>query len=283
MRILCGGVRGSAQTNHPDFMGFGGETTSYLVQSSAGDQIVFDLGSGIRTLVPHLRLPGANPILRVFFTHYHLDHLAGIILLPFLYGRGGRLEVYAPDHLECTAREAIERLFAPPYWPLRVDQLAIERVFYSLPTMGGPATVDVGGLRITACATCHPGGSTAYRLEDLATGGTAVLATDVEWGAASAAQRDQLLHLCTAPRPANLLLMDGQYSPEDFPARAGWGHSTWREAAELARHAGIPRLAVTHHDERNTDTLLRAVEARLQRECPTAFLARQGDWFEVAP
>jgi ribonuclease BN (tRNA processing enzyme) len=147
----------------------------------------------------------------------------------------------------------------------------------------GPATLSLGTLRITACATHHPGGSTAYRIEDTTTGAAAVIATDVEWGAAPALRREALIALCAHPRPCGLLLMDGSYAPEDFPARTGWGHSSWREAAELARHAGVAQLVIVHHDETRSDTVLRAMEARLQREAPGAVFARQGDVFAVSP
>lgn len=279
MRITCGGVRGSAQVNHPDFMGFGGDTSSFLIETASGGQILLDLGSGVRSLAPYLKTAGPNPVLRVFFTHYHLDHLSGVTQLPFMYRDGGRLEVYAPTHLDSTARDAIGRLFSPPYWPLRVEDLDISLEYHDL--NDAAREIVLGDLRVRWCPSQHPGGSTAYRFEDLATGAAAVIATDLEWTATAPSAADALLALCTQPVAAGVLLMDGQYEPGEFPAKAGWGHSSWRDAVEVARHTGIRRLLITHHDDKRTDTELRAIQARLQRELPGATLARQGDRIEV--
>jgi ribonuclease BN (tRNA processing enzyme) len=283
MFITCGGVRGSAPIHHPDFLAFGGDTTAFRIAAPGAEPLLLDLGSGVRGLLPGL-LGSTPPDLRVtvLLTHFHLDHLLGLPHLAAVLPAGATVEVYAPDHLPSTAREAVERLLAPPLWPLRLEDYPAHWVFHSLVLRGGTVTLSRPGWRITACPTPHPGQATAYRIE-AASGAAAVIAPDLEWAAGDASQRDAFLRLCASPRPADLLLMDGQFDPEDYPARAGWGHSTWREAAEVARHAGVPRLAVIHHDPSHPDTALRSREARLQREAPGAVLARQGDVLAVTP
>jgi ribonuclease BN (tRNA processing enzyme) len=281
--ITCGGARGSAQTNHPDFLGFGGDTTCYWIESSAGDGVLLDLGSGVRNLAPILQAKRADQTLRILLSHFHLDHLSGGAHLSLLGQEKCRLEIHAPDHLATTAREAIDGLFGAPYWPVSLEDQGFQLQFHSFTAGQPPNGLTLGGLRVHSCATCHPGGSTAYRFEDLATGATAVIATDMEWGSSTAAERDALIALCATPTPAGLLIMDGQYDPSELTEKRGWGHSSWREAAELARHAGIRDLLVTHHDDRRDDTRLRAMEARLQREHPGWRMIRQGEQRVVTP
>ena len=48
---------------------------------------------------------------------------------------------------------------------------------------------------------------------------------------------------------ADLLIHDGQYTPDELEGKRGWGHSSWAQAVEVAERAGVKRLAVFHHDE----------------------------------
>ena len=68
---------------------------------------------------------------------------------------------------------------------------------------------------------------------------------------------------------ADILIYDAQYTPEEYPAKVGWGHSTWVAGAELARAAGVPQLVLFHHDPNRTDAQLAALEAEARaRRCP---------------
>jgi len=52
---------------------------------------------------------------------------------------------------------------------------------------------------------------------------------------------------------ADLLIHDAMYTPEECAAHAGWGHSSYVEAVELARESGAKRLALFHHEPEHTD------------------------------
>jgi ribonuclease BN (tRNA processing enzyme) len=43
------------------------------------------------------------------------------------------------------------------------------------------------------------------------------------------------------------------YSDQIIQARAGWGHSTPRQAVDLAREARCRRLILFHHEPEHTD------------------------------
>jgi CheY-like chemotaxis protein len=66
---------------------------------------------------------------------------------------------------------------------------------------------------------------------------------------------------------------DAQYTLEEYPARAGWGHSAAQHAVDLARAAGARRLALFHHDPLRDDAAL----DRLVEDCRR----RAGDGLEV--
>jgi ribonuclease BN (tRNA processing enzyme) len=63
------------------------------------------------------------------------------------------------------------------------------------------------------------------------------------------------------------------YSDQIIQARAGWGHSTPRQAVELAADAGCRRLLLFHHepehDDAAIDRLLAHTRAYAREIAPT--------------
>jgi pyrroloquinoline quinone biosynthesis protein B len=197
--------------------------------------------------------PRDTPVRGVLLTDAEPDHLAGLTVLRGAPG----LKVYAPRPVLAAltpARAVLDR-YAPWEW---ADSLA----------EGG--FVLAGGLVVTA----HPVGTkapkylpsrppddrwvTAYRIEDLATGGALVYAPCV------AAWTETLDDLLTT---ADCALLDGTFFTADEPgtrARAGTARPTMGHLpvsgprgslVALAAHPGIRRI-YTHLD--NTNPLLDA-------------------------
>jgi ribonuclease BN (tRNA processing enzyme) len=65
------------------------------------------------------------------------------------------------------------------------------------------------------------------------------------------------------------------FTDGEYPTCRGWGHSTWQKGVELAQTAGVKALAIIHLHPAHSDTALRDMEADLQAEMPTAFIARE--------
>ena len=78
MKLIVGGCRGTAPVAQPEFMKYGGETTSFLVEGAAGERVLIDAGTGARRLGLRLERETAEGRLLVLFTHYHLDHVSGL-------------------------------------------------------------------------------------------------------------------------------------------------------------------------------------------------------------
>jgi len=277
MKITFYGVRGTSPVTQPDFAGFGGETTSILVEGEAGETIAIDAGTGLRELGRDLEKKSRDGSELLFLmTHYHLDHLMGLPAFAPLYREGTSLTIAAPRKKGRTPKTVISRIFSAPLWPLQIDKIPARIDFLTLAASSASAAFSRGGLRVTWAPLHHPGGSTAYRIDEPATGGSFVFATDVEWRESSPAERKAFLRLCGEPGPPGLLAFDGQYGEKDYPRFRGWGHSTRQDAVEAARLAGVKRLLVIHHDPANNDLTLAAAEKRLIKVRPDARLARQG-------
>lgn len=67
------------------------------------------------------------------------------------------------------------------------------------------------------------------------------------------------------------------YTAVEYPARSGWGHSTFEEAVALAEDAGVRILRLFHHAPERTDPELESVVLRLREE-----LVEEGSTLEIA-
>lgn len=258
MKLIIGGCRGTAPVAQPDFMRYGGETTSFLIEGAAGERVLIDAGTGVRSLGQRLERSGGASSLLLLFTHYHLDHVAGLPSLGLIYSPQWHIEVASPRRGGHLVGEVIPRVLHKPFWPLQVEHLKSRIQFTTLRGQASLRPRELGGLRLSWCEVHHPDGCTAYRFDEPATGASCVIATDMEWGLSSAEERAALLRLCREPSPAALLVMDGQYDDAEYGNFRGWGHSTWQEVQAVAREAGVRRALVTHHaPARNDDEMER--------------------------
>lgn len=275
MNIVFGGVRGSFPVSGNEFLRYGGETTSVLIEGQAGERILVDLGTGARRLGERMVEQGADE-LTVLFTHFHLDHLAGLPMLPQLHRKQCRIHFLSPRRGGFEVQQVLSQLLAQPYWPLQMEELASRRTFQSLPERSAEP-MRTGGIEIRWCGVPHEGGSTAYRFDEPATGASFVFATDMEWSLAQHGEKENFVKLLREPAPARGLAMDGQYSTGEYPRHRNWGHSCWSEAVHVARGAEIGGLWIIHHDPARTDLELDRIQAEINAEWALARVARQGE------
>ncbi|MFH1844387.1 MAG: MBL fold metallo-hydrolase [bacterium] len=280
MKLLFGGVRGSNSRSGAAYSRFGGDTTSFALIGAAGEPVVFDLGSGVQAVNHWLPSGTTQRSLLVLFTHYHLDHVMGIGGFAPLYDPAWQIEFAAPLHGKLGVEQVVTRLLAFPFWPLAVESLGADSNFRNLPTEpvadGDFASHAFGGLLIRHCPVHHPDGCSAYRVDEPATGGSVIIATDMEWRRSHRDEQASFLALCRAGSPVQTLVMDGQFAASEYEAHTGWGHSSLDDAAAIAREVGAARLLITHHSPENDDDRLTELEAELQAAFPNAALIRQG-------
>ena len=70
-------------------------------------------------------------------------------------------------------------------------------------------------------------------------------------------------------------------SGRSFFRRAGWGHSTWKAAVDLARRADVGRLVLTSHDPSRTDDQVDMILEMAQAEFPDTEAAAEGMKIQV--
>lgn len=280
MKLIGGGVRGSWPVAEPAFATYGGATSSFLFEGEEGSRLIIDFGTGLRFIGDRLVRDGVDEVWGLV-THFHLDHLMGLPSFPLMYRSSSQLHLAAPDHEGRSLESVLSELVKQPFWPVRLDQMRAKLVFTSLDETSGEAELICGDFGVRWVPVEHEGGCTAYRVVERKSGASAVIATDVEWQRASEEKKKDFLDLCRLPTPAQVLLFDGQYTPDEYEKFAGWGHSTWKDAAEIGMQCGIERILITHHAPTRNDAELAALEAGAQRECPGLEWARQGQVYSI--
>ncbi len=276
MRLFIGGMRGSQPAIGSRFDEFGGDTTSLLVTGSHGERLVLDAGTGMRAVAGQLARTEPGEV-TVLFSHYHLDHLAGLTMNPLLYNKQWSFKFVGPAFPDGNVRSAVTGLLAQPYWPISWKQMSARIEFAEFP----PEGIRVGSLRVRGCRVPHPGGCVAYRIEDGAPDASVVFATDIEWRKRTDDDEKSFMTMCSTPRPADLLIIDAHFAEAEKDAFAGWGHSCREDDLAIANAAGIPRVLLGHHAPNADDKTLLAAEEQVRKLSSGALLARAGQWLTI--
>ncbi|WP_435196506.1 ribonuclease Z [Natronomonas sp. EA1] len=282
--------------------------TSAVFVQREGDRFLFDCGEGTQRQM--MRFNTGFTIDHVFLTHTHGDHVLGLPGLLQTLDFNDREEPLA-IHTPYGTRKLVERLTrvtgASPSYAVRVNEVH-----------PGDTVLDSGEYTVEAFETDHRARSVGYalveedrkgrfdreRAEELGVPVGPAFSKlhngePVELDDGSVVQPEQVVG---EPRPgrtvvytgdtrptgatvetadgADLLIHDATFA-EDRAERAGMtGHSTAKQAAELANRADVKRLALTHVSSRYAGR-----ESVIQREArevfPEAFLPDDGDDLEV--
>jgi ribonuclease BN (tRNA processing enzyme) len=276
LRLFIGGMRGSRPATGGAFEEFGGDTTSLLIVGSRGERLVLDAGTGMRAVAGQLACTGPGEV-TVLFSHYHLDHVAGLMMNPLFYGADWSFNLVGPTFADEGVRNAVTRLLAPPYWPVPWERMSARLEFAEFAGDG----IQVGFLRVRGCQVPHPGGCLAYRIDDGGCGASLVFATDLEWRNRKDAHETAFMAMCRQPKQADALVMDAHFAGADAEAFAGWGHSCWEDCLEIAESAGIRQVILGHHAPDADDKVLRARERQVKKRMPGGTLARAGQWLTI--
>lgn len=263
------GVRGSIPSPGEDTVRYGGNTPCVEMRVQ-GEQLIFDGGTGLRSLGKKMTIEGPLQA-KLFFSHYHWDHVQGFPFFEPAFAPQNCLEVYGAIALDgSTVEQRLGLQMLHPNFPVPLQIMASNLIFHDL--LPGDQ-LQFGSIKIETAPLNHPGGAIGYRVN--ANGYTVVYATDTEHYC------DRLdANLLQLARNADVLIYDSTYTDEEYhdphASKKGWGHSTWQEAIKVAQAAGVKQLVIFHHDPAHDDAFLDRVQQAAQARFPGAILAWEG-------
>lgn len=294
MKVKFWGVRGSIASPGPQTVRYGGNTTCIEVRTDNNELIILDAGTGIfplsQTLLAELPVH-AN----VFISHSHWDHIQGLPFFVPNFIPGNVLRLHGA--FDPVSGKGVEQVMAVQlqysYFPVREAEMkaSIEYV-----TLMPNQSIQVGSATVTPYLLNHPVINFGYRIE---CNGKSMFFTgdyeppyniyepgDEEYAEYQAYVDEKVQSVLNAMRGVDVLIADTSYTAQEYPAKKGWGHGTFKTSIEIAHEVGARVLYCTHHEPTRSDDALETAFAQaladhpLQPGGPDIRLAREGHSYE---
>ncbi len=266
VKVTFWGVRGSIPCCSQEHTVYGGDTSCVEVNLD-GETVIFDAGSGIRSLGISLAKRKINRM-TLLISHTHWDHICGF---PFFYPafqENSNLNIYAarlPNGQ--TAEKVFDMLMSAPFFPLPMHMIPSVLHFHNFKT---PDTFKLLDNRATLHTRYleHPNAATGYRLDYQ--GKSISYISDYEH-----CFSEGINELIDFVKNSDLMIFDAMYTPQEYEFFKGWGHSTWLEAVRLTKAANIKKTALFHHAPIHTDDVMAKIEQMAQKEDERVFAAKE--------
>jgi phosphoribosyl 1,2-cyclic phosphodiesterase len=265
-RLRFWGTRGSIAVPGPETLRYGGNTTCLELRAD-GEIIVLDAGSGIRPLGVALQEEfQSRPIkLSLLITHAHWDHIQGFPFFKPAYDSQNEIRVLGFDGAGATFREIMTEPMKSPFFPITMRELSARMDIHKLTEM----KFSLGKVDVHAAFVNHPGVCAGYRIFTSA-GSVAFLPDHEPYEfflhpargkqlspeQAKEIAADEQTALLQFLRGSDVLIVDSQYTDQEYKTHIGWGHGSISSAVSLALAAEVQTLLLFHHDPSHDDHMV---------------------------
>lgn len=268
MKITFYGVRGSLPVCKRNYTRYGGNTSSMLYEFDDGSVGILDAGTGIvqlgKDLIEQQRI---EKEVWIAFTHFHWDHIQGFPFFGPAYDPNLIIRMLAigQERKEMNVRRLFEAQMQSAFFPVPLGKMGAKFMFEYM----NYHELDWRGHHVKIQKHNHPGLAYSFRF-NLPNNKSFAVCTDIEH---ENGLDEQIIELV---RGVDVLVHDGQFTPEELKYKKGWGHSSWKQCTDLAQKADVKQLYITHHDPDHDDDFLDEIQERSQKEFPNTLLAREG-------
>jgi len=235
------------------------------VAGQKDELVILDAGSGIRPLGRELHRTGNGGMSAdILVSHTHWDHIQGLPFFQPLNVKGNSVRIYGSAQEGVGLESILDRQMDPMVFPIPLRALAAELTVTEIE--GG--AFEIEGFTVEAFRLRHPGTTLGYKLVPVRGGRTMAYLTDNELGSGGnydvpVQWRSQLVKFLG---DVDTLIHDGMYSDELMEVRSGWGHSTPKQAVELAAECRARHLILFHHEPEHDDSSIDRLLAKARSD-----------------
>ena len=275
MKVKIWGCRGSLPSPGRETLIYGGESTCVEVISGSDEKLIIDAGSGIRKLGNTLIKDDKHRHLTILFTHAHWDHLSGFPFFKPAYSPEFSISLCGGPVPRDTIMQYIKHQMAAPYFPVEMSEMKADFIAgcsCGQDMCGHCPGSTVKSIKCHSIPLNHPNGG--YGFKFICDEKTFAFFPDNElrFEHEGGLSVDQYAEFCGG---ADLLIHDAQYTEDEYKKTKSWGHSTYRDAVDLAIKAGVKRLGLFHHDpDRHDETI------SIQVDICNKYIAESGSGIE---
>ncbi|MDR2167081.1 MAG: MBL fold metallo-hydrolase [Clostridiales bacterium] len=251
MKIKIYGSRGTLPFFSRENLIYGGNTSCVRIETR-GRTILLDGGTGL--VQYSLENKGkAGLECDILLTHLHFDHIFGFLGLSQLFDKSNKIRIFTKSRGGAPLAEQIFGAFVPPYWPIPFSEFITAEY---VEILEDTAFFIEPEIKITPFKAEHPDDTTVFRIDS---DKSVVYLMDYEVD--KTVRYDDLVRFC---ENADLIIFDAAYLPEDYPAKKGWGHSTYETALALAKDSNCKKMVLSHFSHEYNDSVIESIKTHIK-------------------
>ncbi len=263
-KVSIWGSRGTFVQTSIDKMKYGLETSCISFETET-EIFIIDCGSGLRGFSNYFY---ENNLLHkkvnIFLTHYHHDHILGIIYSNFIYDSRVNVEIYGANDIY----NILSVYLGPPYFPVKI----LERSNIKVTQIEAGDKLQFADVDIDTVLLNHPQHSLGYKFKV----NNKVLSVITDYEHNNDENKDIVESFM---RDSDCLIIDAFSTKDDYVE--GWGHSSIDDVITLVEKLSVGECILYHHNIRYTDDFIDKLQENINKSHSNINFARDNTTIEL--